>query len=129
MIGGLSLFLFGMTVLSSGLEKLSGGKLEKLLEKLSGNLFKGVLLGTVVTGLIQSSSTTTVMVVGFVNSGIMRLKQAVGVIMGANIGTTITAWLLSIIGLQSDNIIIKFLKISQQFYPKYYYIPFLEDFY
>jgi len=112
MIGGLSLFLFGMTVLSSGLEKLSGGKLEKLLEKLSGNLFKGVLLGTVVTGLIQSSSTTTVMVVGFVNSGIMRLKQAVGVIMGANIGTTITAWLLSIIGLQSDNIIIKFLKPS-----------------
>jgi len=96
LLGGLGLFLYGMTVMSEGLEKSAGNKLEKIIEKLSGNVFKGVLLGTLVTVVIQSSSATTVMVVGFVNAGIMNLTQAIGVIMGANIGTTITAQLVSI---------------------------------
>lgn len=96
LLGGLGLFLYGMTVMSEGLEKSAGNKLERIIEKLSGNVFKGVLLGTLVTVVIQSSSATTVMVVGFVNAGIMNLTQAIGVIMGANIGTTITAQLVSI---------------------------------
>ena len=96
LLGGLGLFLYGMTVMSEGLEKSAGNKLEKIIEKLSGNIFKGVLMGTLVTVVIQSSSATTVMVVGFVNAGIMNLTQAIGVIMGANIGTTITAQLVSI---------------------------------
>ena len=96
LLGGLGLFLYGMTVMSEGLEKSAGNRLEKIIEKLSGNVFKGVLMGALVTVVIQSSSATTVMVVGFVNAGIMSLTQAIGVIMGANIGTTITAQLVSI---------------------------------
>ena len=110
LIGGLALFLYGMTVMGEGLEKLSGGKLEKILEKFSNKPIKGVALGMTVTALIQSSSATTVMVVGFVNSGIMQLSQTVGIIMGANIGTTITAWILSLGAIKSDNIFMKMLK-------------------
>ena len=95
MIGGLALFLYGMHLMGEGLSKASGGKLESILEKLTSNPVKAVLLGAGVTAVIQSSSATTVMVVGFVNSGIMRLSQAVGIIMGANIGTTATSWILS----------------------------------
>ena len=97
MIGGLALFLYGMDVMGDGLAKTSGGKLEKVLEKLTSSPIKAVLLGAGVTAVIQSSSATTVMVVGFVNSGIMKLSQAVGIIMGANIGTTVTSWILSFI--------------------------------
>ena len=86
LVGGLALFLFGMSVMGSGLEKLSGGRLERLLERLTSNPLKAVLLGAGVTAVIQSSSATTVMVVGFVNSGIMKLSQAIGIIMGANVG-------------------------------------------
>ncbi len=93
MIGGLALFLYGMEVMGNGLSKASGGRMERILEKMTDNIFKAVLLGAGVTAVIQSSSATTVMVVGFVNSGIMKLSQAVGVIMGANIGTTVTSWL------------------------------------
>lgn len=96
LLGGLGLFLYGMTVMSEGLEKSAGNKLEKIIEKLSSNIFKGVFVGAIVTMIIQSSSATTVMVVGFVNAGIMSLTQAIGIIMGANIGTTITAQLVSI---------------------------------
>ena len=96
LIGGLALFLYGMNLLGEGLSKTSGGKLESILEKLTSNPIKGVLLGAGVTAVIQSSSATTVMVVGFVNAGLMTLVQAVGVIMGANIGTTITAWIVSL---------------------------------
>ena len=98
MIGGLSLFLYGMHVMGKGLSKMAGGKLEKILEKLTTKRIFAVLLGAGVTAVIQSSSATTVMVVGFVNSGIMKLSQAVGIIMGANIGTTITAWIVAIFG-------------------------------
>lgn len=101
-VGGLALFLYGMKVMGAGLEKLSGGKLERILERLTSNKIKGVLLGLVVTAVLQCSSATTVMVVGFVNSGIMQLSQATGVIMGANIGTTVTAWLLSLSGIQGS---------------------------
>ena len=90
MVGGLALFLYGMQVMGDGLAKVSGGKLERILENLTSNPIKAVLLGAGVTAVIQSSSATTVMVVGFVNSGIMQLSQAVGIIMGANIGTTVT---------------------------------------
>ena len=110
LFGGLALFLFGMQYMGSGLEKASGGKLEKLLEKMTDNPIKGVLLGVAVTAVIQSSSATTVMVVGFVNSGIMKLGQAVGVIMGANIGTTVTAWILSLSGIQGDSVVMRMLK-------------------
>ncbi|MBQ9948109.1 MAG: Na/Pi cotransporter family protein [Oscillospiraceae bacterium] len=112
LIGGLAMFLFGMNTLSAALEKLAGGKLEKLLEKMTSNPIKGVLLGAGVTAVIQSSSATTVMLVGFVNSGIMKLRQAIGVIMGANIGTTMTAWLLSLTALDGDNIFVQLLKPS-----------------
>ena len=112
LIGGLALFLYGMNVMGGGLEKLSGGKLERLLEKLTSNPLKAVLLGAGVTAVIQSSSATTVMLVGFVNSGIMKLSQAIGIIMGANIGTTITSWLLSLTGIQSDNFLVSMLKPS-----------------
>ena len=104
LIGGLALFLFGMNSMGQGLEKLSGSSLERILEKLTSNPIKGVLLGALVTAVIQSSSATTVMVVGFVNSGIMKLSQAVGVIMGANIGTTMTAWILSLTGVEGEGI-------------------------
>ena len=112
MIGGLALFLFGMHAMGEGLSKTSGGRLEKILEKLTSNPLKAVLLGAGVTAVIQSSSATTVMVVGFVNSGIMKLSQAVGIIMGANIGTTATSWILSLSGIEGDNIFIKLLKPS-----------------
>ena len=96
LLGGLALFLYGMNAMGDGLAKLSGGKMEKILEKLTTTKAKGVLLGAGVTTVIQSSSATTVMVVGFVNSGIMKLRQAVGIIFGANIGTTVTAWIVSL---------------------------------
>lgn len=110
LIGGLALFLFGMNTMGDGLEKLSGGRLEKMLEKMTSSTFKGFLLGLGVTAIIQSSSATTVMVVGFVNSGIMQLGQAVGIIMGANVGTTVTAWLLSLTGVQGDSFFMQMLK-------------------
>ena len=112
MIGGLALFLYGMEVMGNGLSKASGGRMERILEKMTGNVLKSVLLGAGVTAVIQSSSATTVMVVGFVNSGIMKLSQAVGVIMGANIGTTVTSWLLSLTGIQGDNLILTLMKPS-----------------
>lgn len=112
MLGGLALFLYGMHTMGDGLAKVSGGRLEKILEKLTSNPLKAVTLGAAVTAVIQSSSATTVMVVGFVNSGIMKLSQAIGIIMGANIGTTITSWLLSLSGIESSNFFIKLLKPS-----------------
>jgi len=112
MIGGLALFLYGMEVLGDGLKKASGGKLEMILEKLTSNKLMAVLLGAGVTAVIQSSSATTVMVVGFVNSGIMKLSQAVGVILGANVGTTITAWFLSLTGVEGSNFFLQLLKPS-----------------
>lgn len=112
MIGGLALFLYGMHTMGEGLSKVSGGRLEKILERLTSNPLKAVALGAIVTAVIQSSSATTVMVVGFVNSGIMKLSQAIGIIMGANIGTTITSWLLSLSGIESSNFFIKLLKPS-----------------
>ena len=110
LISGLALFLYGMQVMGDGLAKVSGGKLEQILENLTSSKWKAVLLGMCVTAVIQSSSATTVMVVGFVNSGIMKLTQVVGIIMGANIGTTITSWILSLAGLQSSNFFISLLK-------------------
>ncbi|MCM1055464.1 MAG: Na/Pi cotransporter family protein [Bacteroides sp.] len=111
-VGGLAMFLYGMKVMNLGLEKLSGGKLERILERLTSSKIKGVLLGLTVTALMQCSSATTVMVVGFVNSGIMQLSQATGVIMGANIGTTVTAWLISLTGIEGDNAFIQMLNPS-----------------
>lgn len=112
MLGGLALFLYGMQVMGDGLAKISGGKLEKILENLTSSKLRAVLLGLGVTAVIQSSSATTVMVVGFVNSGIMKLTQAVGIIMGANIGTTVTAWILSLAGIESNNFFMSLLKPS-----------------
>ena len=112
MVGGLALFLYGMNTMGDGLVMLSGGKLEQVLERLTKKRIMALLLGTLVTAVIQSSSATTVMVVGFVNSGIMKLTQAVGIIMGANIGTTITSWILSLTGISSGNVFIKLLKPS-----------------
>lgn len=108
--GGLALFLYGMTVMGGGLEKLSGGKMEKTLEKLTGNIFLSVLVGAVVTATIQSSSATTVIVVGLVNAGILGLRQAIGVIMGANIGTTITAQIIRLSDISSDNLLLNLFK-------------------
>lgn len=110
MIGGLALFLYGMNMLGDGLAQASGGRLEKILEKLTNTPFKAVLMGAGVTAVIQSSSATTVMVVGFVNSGIMKLQQAVGIIMGANVGTTITAWILGAAGIDSDSFFVQMCK-------------------
>ncbi|MGI6267455.1 MAG: Na/Pi cotransporter family protein [Candidatus Metalachnospira sp.] len=110
MVGGLALFLYGMHIMGGGLEKLSGGKLERVLEKLTKNRIMAVLLGAGVTAVIQSSSATTVMVVGFVNSGIMKLNQAIGIIMGANIGTTVTAWLLSLTTIEGSSFFMQLLK-------------------
>ncbi len=112
LFGGLALFLFGMTVMGDSLEKQGGSKLKGILERLTSSKLGGVLLGAGVTAIIQSSSATTVMVVGFVNSGIMKLSQSISVIMGANIGTTVTAWLISLTGIQSDSLIMRFLKPS-----------------
>jgi len=112
LLGGLALFLFGMDIMGKSLERQAGGKLQTILAKMSGKVWKGFLLGAAVTAVIQSSSATTVMVVGFVNSGIMTLKQAVGVIMGSNVGTTVTAWILSLSGLEGDSFLIKLFKPS-----------------
>lgn len=112
MVGGLSLFLYGMNAMGNGLSKMAGGKLESILERLTSKRMFAVLLGAGVTAIIQSSSATTVMIVGFVNSGIMQLRQAVGIIMGANIGTTITSWMLSMTGIQGDVLWLKLLKPS-----------------
>ena len=112
MIGGLALFLYGMSAMGDGLSKMAGGKLESILEKLTSKKIFAVLLGAGVTAVIQSSSATTVMVVGFVNSGIMKLSQAVGIIMGANVGTTITSWMLSLTGIEGSNVWIQLLKPS-----------------
>ena len=112
LLGGLALFLYGMSTLGDGLSKMAGGKMESILQRLTSKRLAAVLLGAGVTGVIQSSSATTVMVVGFVNSGIMNLRQAVGIIMGANIGTTITSWILSLTGIQGDAIWLKLLKPS-----------------
>lgn len=112
LIGGLSLFLFGMNVMGQSLERRAGGKLRSLLGKLTTNKAAGLLTGIGVTAVIQSSSATTVMVVGFVNSGLMTLKQAINVIMGANVGTTVTAWILSLSGIESDNLFVQLLKPS-----------------
>lgn len=110
LFGGLALFLYGMSLMSQGLEKLAGGKLEGILKKMTSNPLKSLLLGVGITAVIQSSSAVTVMLVGLVNSGIMQLSGTVGVIMGSNIGTTVTAWILSLIGIESDNIWVKLLK-------------------
>lgn len=110
--GGLALFLYGMKIMGDGLVQLSGGRLERILERLTKRRITALLLGTLVTAVIQSSSATTVMVVGFVNSGIMKLTQAVGIIMGANVGTTVTSWILSLTGLSSQNVWIQLLKPS-----------------
>ncbi len=110
MLGGLALFLYGMNTMGDGLAKMAGGRLEQILEKLTSSPIRAVLLGAGVTAVIQSSSATTVMVVGFVNSGIMKLSQAVGIIMGANIGTTITSWILSLSGVEGDSFFIQMLK-------------------
>ena len=110
MAGGLALFLYGMNMLGEGLAKFSGGRFERVLERLTGNPFKAVLLGAGVTAVIQSSSATTVMVVGFVNSGIMSLRQAVGVIMGANVGTTVTSWILGLTGIDSASFLVRLCK-------------------
>lgn len=113
MVGGLALFLYGMSVMGNGLEKMSGGKLERILENLTSSPLKAVLLGAGVTAVIQSSSATTVMVVGFVNSGIMKFSQAIGIIMGANIGTTITSWMLSLTTLDAGgSFLLKMMKPS-----------------
>ncbi len=110
LVGGLCLFLFGMNVMGQALERRAGGKLQSLLSRLTTNKFAGLFTGLGVTSVIQSSSATTVMVVGFVNSGLMSLKQAINVIMGANIGTTVTAWILSLGGISGDNIFVQLLK-------------------
>ena len=110
--GGLALFLYGMNVMGDGLERKAGGQLKDLLERMTSNTFKGFLLGMGVTAVIQSSSATTVMVVGFVNSGVMTLRQAIGIIMGANVGTTVTAWILSLTGIQGESFFMQMLKPS-----------------
>lgn len=110
LFGGLAFFLYGMSVMSSGLEKMAGGRLEQLLRQMTDNPFKSLLLGAGITIAIQSSSALTVMLVGLVNSGIMELSQTVGVIMGSNIGTTLTAWILSLSGIESDNFWLRLLK-------------------
>ena len=112
LLGGLALFLFGMDTMGKSLERTAGGRLQTILAKMSSNVPKGFLLGLAVTAVIQSSSATTVMVVGFVNSGIMTLKQAVGVIMGSNVGTTVTAWILSLSGLEGDSFLVQLFKPS-----------------
>ena len=110
MLGGLAFFLYGMTMLSGGLERLAGGKLEEGLKKLTTNRFMGLFLGLGITTAIQSSSAVTVMLVGLVNSGIMTIGRSIPVIMGSNIGTTMTAWILTLVGVESDNLFMKLLK-------------------
>ncbi len=113
LIGGLALFLFGMSLMGTGLEKSAGNKLKGLLERLTSKKLNGFLMGLAVTAIIQSSSATTVMVVGFVNSGVMTLKQAIHIIMGANVGTTVTAWVLSLTGIEGSNF---FYSIAETFF-------------
>ena len=108
--GGLAFFLYGISIMSNGLEKIAGGRLERILRKMTSNPAKSLLLGVGITAAIQSSSAVTVMLVGLVNSGIMKLSQAIGVIMGSNIGTTATAWILSLTGIESSNFFVRFLK-------------------
>lgn len=108
--GGLAFFLYGITIMSSGLEKIAGGRLERILKKMTSNPIKSLIFGVGVTAAVQSSSAVTVMLVGLVNSGIMKLSQAIGVIMGSNIGTTVTAWILSLAGIQSSNFFVRLLK-------------------
>ncbi len=112
LLGGLALFLYGMSIMSTGLEKIAGGRLEALLKKMTSNPLKGLALGLGITVAIQSSSAVTVMLVGLVNSGIMQISQTVGVIMGSNIGTTVTAWLLSLAGVEGDALWVRLLKPS-----------------
>ena len=108
--GGLAFFLYGMTTMSKSLEKMAGGKLERLLKRMTSNPFKSLLLGAGITIAIQSSSAMTVMLVGLVNSGVMELGQTIGVIMGSNIGTTLTAWILSLTGIESESVFVNLLK-------------------
>lgn len=110
LLGGLGLFLYGMKVMGDGMAKVTGGCLERVLENVAASPLKAVLTGTLVTALLQSSSAVTVMVVGFVNSGIMKLSQAVGIIMGANVGTTVTSWVLSLVGIRGDGLLVGFLQ-------------------
>lgn len=110
LLGGLALFLYGMNVMGDALERQAGSKLKTILERLTDNPYKGFVVGLAVTAVIQSSSATTVMVVGFVNSGIMELGHAIGIIMGANVGTTVTAWILSLSGIEGDSLVIRLLK-------------------
>ena len=112
LIGGLGLFLYGMTLMSDSLEKAAGAKLRGILELFTKNRYVGIIVGIVFTAIIQSSSAATVMVVSFVNAGLMTLYQAIGVIYGANIGTTVTSWLLSLTGIQGDNFILTLMKPS-----------------
>ena len=112
LMGGLALFLYGMDLMGKSLERQAGGRLQKILSRLTDSPLKGFLLGLAVTAVIQSSSATTVMVVGFVNSGIMQLHQAIGIIMGSNVGTTVTSWLLSLTGLEGDSLLIQLFKPS-----------------
>ena len=112
LIGGLCLFLFGMNIMGDALERRAGASLRTLLSKLTTNRIVGFLTGLAVTAVIQSSSATTVMVVGFVNSGLLTLGQAINVIMGANVGTTVTAWILSLSGIESGNVFVRLLKPS-----------------
>lgn len=112
LLGGLAFFLFGMHVMSSGLERLAGGRLEQILKKMTSNAFKSFLLGLGITVAVQPSSAVTVMLVGLVNSGLMEIGQTIGVIMGSNIGTTLTSWLLSLSGIKSGNPIINLLNPS-----------------
>ncbi|MGN0538083.1 MAG: Na/Pi cotransporter family protein [Acutalibacteraceae bacterium] len=124
LLGGLAMFLFGMSTMGNSLEKLSGGKLECRLEKMTSSTFKGFLLGIGVTAVIQSSSATTVMVVGFVNSGILKLRHAIGIIMGANVGTTVTSWILSLTGIEGDSFWLKCLK-PENFSPLFAFVGVL----
>ena len=112
LIGGVCLFLFGMTLMGQALERRAGNGLKMLLGRLTTNRYAGLMTGMGITAVIQSSSATTVMVVGFVNSGLMTLRQSIHVIMGANIGTTVTAWILSLAGIDSKNVFVRLLKPS-----------------
>ena len=124
LFGGLAFFLYGMNVMSTGLEKIAGGKLESILRRMTSNLFSSLALGAIITVAIQSSSALTVMLVGLVNSGIMSLSQTIGVIMGSNLGTTLTAWILSLAGIESDNIFLKMLK-PESFAPAFAFVGIL----
>lgn len=112
MIGGLCVFLFGMSIMGQALERAAGNKLKNTLSRMTGKPFAGFLTGFGITSVIQSSSATTVMVVGFVNSGLLTLRQAISVIMGANIGTTVTSWLLSLGGIEGDTFVVIFISLS-----------------